>query len=215
MQFLQPANLSCFAYFCHVCYFGTFFNHIESILNNDRKMTKKYNASRKMSFLQPAKSSLFCHSCHLVDLFVFWSFVGAIVSEIWKISKISKTWQTKWQAKTEMTKKNDNTVTKTITDKTELTKKHDKEPPLEFPLKNGTTRVVAKNFFLLKLVVNPHGEPGLSIFCKGFLGQDFLERAFWEGIEKLIEFLQLVKLLLCAGHCLHHRWIKQSFGHIG
>jgi len=35
-----------------------------------------------------------------------------------------------------------------------------------------------KRFFLLKSGCNPHGEPGLPIFCKGFLGQDFLERAF-------------------------------------
>ena len=48
-------------------------------------------------------------------------------------------------------------------------------------------------FFVLKLVVNPHDEPGLPILCKGFLGQDFLERAFWEGIDKLIEFLQIGK----------------------
>ena len=51
----------------------------------------------------------------------------------------------------------------------------------------------AKNVFLLKSCCNPHGEPGRPIFCKGFLGLDFLDRAFWEGIDKLIEFLQFAK----------------------
>ena len=37
---------------------------------------------------------------------------------------------------------------------------------------------LTKNVFLLKQAVNPHGEPGLPIFCKGVLGQDFSERAF-------------------------------------
>ena len=32
-----------------------------------------------------------------------------------------------------------------------------------------------KRFFVLKLVVKPHGEAGVPIFCKRFLGQDFLE----------------------------------------
>jgi hypothetical protein len=51
-----------------------------------------------------------------------------------------------------------------------------KVSPLQFPLKNGTTQVVAKKrFFVLKLVVKPHGEAGVPIFCKRFLGQDFLE----------------------------------------
>jgi len=68
-----------------------------------------------------------------------------------------------------------------------------RQSPLQFPLKNGTTRVVAKNVFLLKQAVNPHGEPGLPIFCKGVLGQDFSERAFWGAIDKLFEFLQLAK----------------------
>ena len=57
----------------------------------------------------------------------------------------------------------------------------------------GQPGLSQKTFFLLKSGCNPHGEPGLPIFCKGFLGQDFLERAFWEGIDKLIEFLQIGK----------------------
>ena len=57
----------------------------------------------------------------------------------------------------------------------------------------GQPGLSQKAFFLLKSGCNPHGEPGLPIFCKGFLGQDFLERAFWEGMDKLIEFLQFAK----------------------
>ena len=30
-------------------------------------------------------------------------------------------------------------------------------------------------------------------FCKGFLGHDFLERAFWGAIDKLFEFLRFAK----------------------
>ena len=50
-----------------------------------------------------------------------------------------------------------------------------------------------KLFVWLKQVVNPHGKPGFPIFCKGFLGQYFLERAFWGAIDKLLKFLQFAK----------------------
>ena len=35
--------------------------------------------------------------------------------------------------------------------------------------------------------------PESPIFCKGFLGHDFLERAFWGAIDKLFEFLRFAK----------------------
>ena len=38
-----------------------------------------------------------------------------------------------------------------------------------------------------------HGQPGVLIFCKGFLGHDFLEKAFWGAIDKLFEFLRFAK----------------------
>jgi hypothetical protein len=123
--------LSWFEYFCHVvdfCHFLLFWHIFQSYWkysNNDRKMTKKYNASRKMSFLQPAKSSPFCHSCHLVDLFVFflvicWCNCLRNMENIKNYSvhdKQNYRPKLKWQ-------KNDKTVTKTITDKTELTRNY-------------------------------------------------------------------------------------------
>ena len=42
-------------------------------------------------------------------------------------------------------------------------------------------------------MIFPHGKPRVPIFCKGFLGHDFLERAFWGAIDKLFEFLRFAK----------------------
>jgi hypothetical protein len=45
---------------------------------------------------------------------------------------------------------------------------------------------------------------------RGILGDDFLEKVFWGPIDMPLQFFKLQKLLLCAGHRLYHRWVKQT-----
>ena len=61
--------------------------------------------------------------------------------------------------------------------------------PLEFPLKNGTTRVVAKNVFLEKQVVFPHGQHGLLRFSQKLPGSPFFRESTLRGNKKVFKFL--------------------------
>jgi len=73
----------CGAIFKKIC------KNIENCLNNDRKMTKNGNASRKMQFLQPAKLSC-CLSCfsHLVENLSFFVVVVQFSPKYEKILNI-------------------------------------------------------------------------------------------------------------------------------
>ena len=82
---------------------------------------------------------------------------------------------------------------------------------LEFPLNNATTRVVAKNVFLMQnQMIFPHGKPRVPIFCQRLPRSWFFRESILRGNRQALWiFCDLLKLLLCAGHRLYRRWAKQ------
>ena len=127
MTFLQPAKSSSFWIFCH-CFghFGTFSKILKNISKLFEQWQKMTMSEKNAQFVQPAKLSLFFWWFFLVILVQFCQKYRQISKSIRKLTRNdmlrekchycnlqnNKTWQTKWQTKTLMTKTDETWQTK-------------------------------------------------------------------------------------------------------